>query len=263
MQFFSSFFASESSEQEDPVEMAEKRMLSSFMNVVSKSKSQHHIRTQNTVIEQKFVSYRSVLHKGEDGRINTMIIESKHDDAKKPDLVLLHGFCAALGFYIPNFSELSQHYRVIAVDLPLFGRSSRHHISFQNGEEAEQYFVESLSQFCDNIGVTQPFFLAGHSFGGYLASCFALKFPEKVEHLVLLDPWGMEGKKLKTKEQLEKESYLRKFVTIASEHMGPFSLIRNIPESYGKRLISRLRGDILEKFAPYFDQGRRPFWFLF
>jgi pimeloyl-ACP methyl ester carboxylesterase len=39
-----------------------------------------------------------------------------------------------------------------------------------------------------------PVYLAGHSFGGYLAGKFALKYgSDHVNHLMLLDPWGLAG----------------------------------------------------------------------
>eukprot|EP00967_Tisochrysis_lutea_P084670 scaffold118492_cov19-Tisochrysis_lutea.AAC.1 len=33
--------------------------------------------------------------------------------------------------------------------------------------------------------------LVGHSLGGYLSACYALKYPEHVEHLILVCPAGV------------------------------------------------------------------------
>jgi pimeloyl-ACP methyl ester carboxylesterase len=96
---------------------------------------------------------------------------------------------------------------VYAIDLPLFGRSSRHNIKFtdDNPEEALNYFTDTLTMWKKEVGLEgQAVHLAGHSFGGYLAGNYAFQNPEDVKHLVLLDPWGLAARKEKTKEELAK-----------------------------------------------------------
>jgi pimeloyl-ACP methyl ester carboxylesterase len=57
----------------------------------------------------------------------------------------------------------------------------------------EEEMVDAINQWREAHGLRQVV-LAGHSFGGYLASAYALKYPEHVRHLVLVDPWGLAPK---------------------------------------------------------------------
>ena len=42
------------------------------------------------------------------------------------------------------------------------------------------------------------FYLVGHSFGGYLGTCYAEKYPDRIEKLILVSPAG-------TSEYVEEE----------------------------------------------------------
>jgi pimeloyl-ACP methyl ester carboxylesterase len=49
--------------------------------------------------------------------------------------------------WVANVEELAKHYNVYMFDLPLFGNSSRHCISFgTNADVTEQYFVSAMHQ---------------------------------------------------------------------------------------------------------------------
>lgn len=58
-------------------------------------------------------------------------------------------------------------------------------------DQVEDYYVESLEKWRKNNGIDK-FDLLGHSFGGYTALCYALKYPEHVKKLILVSPGGVE-----------------------------------------------------------------------
>jgi abhydrolase domain-containing protein 4/abhydrolase domain-containing protein 5 len=201
--------------------MAEKRMLRFFNIIASSSGKKTASLTNGLHVQQTFVPYSSPLHPNEPGHINTFILDK--DNGGRPPLILLHGYGAAVGFYMASLEVLSEHYKgkdvcsqssvstnrkkVYAIDLPLFGRASRHNIKFtdDNPEEALNYFTDTLKMWKKEVGLEgQAVHLAGHSFGGYLAGNYAIQNPEDVKHLVLLDPWGLAARKEKTEEELAK-----------------------------------------------------------
>ena len=112
--------------------------------------------------------------------------------ARKTPLVLVHGFGGGIGLWAMNVDSLSQNRTVYAFDVLGFGRSSRPQLS-SDPEEAEEQFVDSIEQWREKIGLDK-FILLGHSLGGYLASSYTIKYPARVKHLILADPWGFPVK---------------------------------------------------------------------
>ena len=80
---------------------------------------------------------------------------------------------------------MSEKRPVYAFDLLGFGRSSRP--KFQGSpEQVEETFINSIEEWRKALGL-QKIILLGHSFGGYLSSCYALKYPDVyVDNFVLL-----------------------------------------------------------------------------
>ncbi|HEY3458031.1 MAG TPA: alpha/beta hydrolase [Bryobacteraceae bacterium] len=102
--------------------------------------------------------------------------------------VLLHGknFCAAT--WKATISALTDAgYRVIAPDQIGFCKSSK--------PERYQFTFEQLAgnthALLTSLGIHRAIIM-GHSTGGMLAIRYALMYPSEVEHLVLVDPIGLE-----------------------------------------------------------------------
>ncbi|ESW32691.1 hypothetical protein PHAVU_001G009400 [Phaseolus vulgaris] len=121
--------------------------------------------------------------------INTVTFDSKDDS---PTLVMVHGYAASQGFFFRNFDALATRFRVIAIDQLGWGGSSRPDFSCRSTEETEAWFIDSFEEWRKAKNLSN-FILLGHSFGGYVASKYALKHPEHVKHLILVGPAGFSS----------------------------------------------------------------------
>ncbi|MDW8062763.1 MAG: alpha/beta hydrolase [Candidatus Caldarchaeum sp.] len=97
-------------------------------------------------------------------------------------LVLLHGWASSSYSWRHNLPTLSQHFRVIALDLPGFGLSQK----LPQGLRLKP-LNDHLNRFFEKIGV-DSFALVGMSMGGPVSVYYAVNNPEKVSKLVLVNP---------------------------------------------------------------------------
>lgn len=102
-------------------------------------------------------------------------------------IVLVHGLGSNAGFWRYNIPELSKSNRVIAVDLPGYGKSSKDDYPYNMS-----FFSEALKRFFDELKL-KNFYLAGHSMGGQVCITFALAHPEYIKKLILISPAGIES----------------------------------------------------------------------
>ncbi len=65
----------------------------------------------------------------------------------------------------------------------------------------------------------EKFILLGHSFGGYLASAYAMRYPERLHHLVLADPWGFPEKP----PDSERNNNLPIWIKVVAKAISPFN----------------------------------------
>lgn len=57
-------------------------------------------------------------------------------------------------------------------------------------KEAESFFIDSLEEWREKMGL-ETMTLIGHSIGGYFSVVYALKYPSRVNKLILLSPAGV------------------------------------------------------------------------
>jgi 2-hydroxy-6-oxonona-2,4-dienedioate hydrolase len=101
-----------------------------------------------------------------------------------PVVVLLHGLGGNSSNWFLNFGALSAKFRVIAPDQIGFGRSDKPLINYRVGT-----YVDFLDKFLEGLNVERAS-LVGNSMGGWIAALYALKYPKRVERIVLADAAG-------------------------------------------------------------------------
>ena len=102
-----------------------------------------------------------------------------------PVLVLLHGSNASLHTWEPWVERLKGKYWIISLDQIGHGLTGPN----PTGQYDGLAFVGTLNALMNKLGVSR-FALAGNSMGGYVAWEYALAYPDKLTHLVLIDAAG-------------------------------------------------------------------------
>lgn len=99
----------------------------------------------------------------------------------KPTVVLLHGINNSSKSWLPVISQLKKHAYIVSIDLLGFGDSPKPDDIDYTPEE----HLRSLRFTIRNLGLKEPFILAGHSMGAILAVYYAAAEPKKIKDLVL------------------------------------------------------------------------------
>lgn len=100
-------------------------------------------------------------------------------------LLLIHGFSSSTYTWKDVFEPLSLKYRVIAVDLKGFGFSSKPDGDYQRSTQAEM-----VVRLLDSLKIDQAA-LCGNSMGGEVSLNVAVRHPERVLGLILVDSGGV------------------------------------------------------------------------
>lgn len=101
-------------------------------------------------------------------------------------LVLMHGIGGNSLQWMSNIESLSKQYKVFAIDnINDNGRS----IPTKNISSANDY-ISWLDELFDELGFKEGVNVVGLSYGGWIASQYVLRFPDRINKLVLLAPVG-------------------------------------------------------------------------
>jgi len=110
--------------------------------------------------------------------VATRVLES--GTRGKPVLILLHGVGGHAEAYVRNLGPHGEHFHVLAPDMLGHGYTGG---PLDIDYEIDAY-VEHLRGLLDAIGVERAH-ISGESLGGWVAMAFALKYPERLNRLVL------------------------------------------------------------------------------
>jgi pimeloyl-ACP methyl ester carboxylesterase len=119
--------------------------------------------------------------------VNGINVHYKTYGHGEPTFILLHGFGASLFSWREVTAPLAEFGTVIAYDRPAFGLTERPLTWEGENPYSQEAQVELVVGLMDALGVERAI-LVGNSAGGTIAMLTALKYPQRVQSLILADP---------------------------------------------------------------------------
>ncbi|UHO39060.1 alpha/beta hydrolase [Chryseobacterium capnotolerans] len=156
------------------------------------------------------------------------------------NLVLLHGALGHSEIFNPYLDSLSSYF---TIHTPLFSGHGGKALP-SDGISIEKY-TQELTEYCVENNLTDVYIL-GHSMGGYVALCYAMKHPENVNSIMTL------GTKFDwTEEQAIKESKM----------LNPDVILEKVPQY--AQLLEKQHGPKWKQLLPaiadlMIDLGKNP-----
>jgi pimeloyl-ACP methyl ester carboxylesterase len=102
-----------------------------------------------------------------------------------PPLVFVHGLSGSWPNWLEQLPVFADRHRVIALDLPGFGRSP-----LPAQDVSISGYADTLDALFDALGIDAAA-VVGNSMGGFIAAELAIRHPQRVQRLVLVSPAGL------------------------------------------------------------------------
>lgn len=148
-----------------------------------------------------------------------------------PCIVLLHGFAEDCSIWVNQIEKLQDHYEVIAIDLPGFGKSqpiNKEHFSLDDIAELIHEFIMQRK--------LNHFIMIGHSLGGYVAVSYLKKYPEKLLGLGLFHSHIFNDSSEKIAVRIKSIEFIQKNGTLPFLHTSIPGLFKN-HKNFRKEII--------------------------
>ncbi len=170
---------------------------------------------------------------------NTSINYVFYDNKSNINLIYLHGWGQNIEMMMPIAKPFIDKYNVLIIDLPGFG------LSDEPKEAWTLYdYADMVNSFAKEFKLDSPI-LIGHSFGGKISICYALKY--KTKKLVLLAaPYDRKITKPTLKMKVFKILKKTPFASLAKKHMGSLDY-RNASDMMKKVLVKHVNTDLKEE----------------
>jgi pyruvate dehydrogenase E2 component (dihydrolipoamide acetyltransferase) len=120
-------------------------------------------------------------------RLGDLQVGRLESEAGGETVVLIHGFASDLNSWLFTFEPVRQAGRIIAIDLPGHGGSSK-----APGDASLEALAGAVIDALTSLGV-ETAHLVGHSLGAAVATAVALQSPGLVRSLVLIAPPALVG----------------------------------------------------------------------
>ena len=128
--------------------------------------------------------YRRVITEsaGKHSARRISVIDMQPEAAHAPPLVFLHGYGGSAAQWLYQLRYFGQTTRVIAPDLRGHGLSG----DPRGRPYTMEGLVDDLELTLERLEVPRPFYLVAHSFGGAVATEYALRHPDSLSGLVMI-----------------------------------------------------------------------------
>jgi pimeloyl-ACP methyl ester carboxylesterase len=115
------------------------------------------------------------------------------DMGEGPVVLFIHGLSGCWQNWLENLPHFARDHRVIAMDLPGFGESEMPAKTISISR-----YADTIDALLDVLEIDQPVRIVGNSMGGFIGAELAIRYPKRVERLVLVAAAGLSVENIRT-----------------------------------------------------------------